>query len=91
MSLPHVTPTNAGVFREATSTVPSQCTVKHDQAVETVVVARERGLARRDAGGEVVEKGPRTEPDDGPDPLDIGVDRRTPKRRSCDCRMQVAL
>lgn len=84
MSVPHGTP-----FDERRSlsrgnrkgTIAVHGKARFDQAVETVVVARQRGLARRDAGGEVVEKGPRTEPDDGPDPLNIGVDRRLPLRR----------
>jgi len=72
--------------REATSTVPSQWTVTHliDQAVETIVVARERTVVlpnSRDAGSEVVEFGPLSEPDDGSDPLGIGGDRRLPLQR----------
>jgi len=53
---------------------------RSDEAVETVIVARERALACRDVGSKIVEKGPRSEPDDGSHPLSIGLDSLLPSQ-----------
>ena len=97
MSLPHVTPFDdrRSLSRgNLNGTIAVDGYARFDQAVETVVVARQRGLARRDAGSQVVEFGPLSKPDYGPDPLESGGDRRLPRRFTLlpsDCRMQVLI